>query len=92
MAGAPAPRSRRTYRLAAGLAIAGALALLEALLPHLPKAEAADGEARGQLMPPLPPPPLSSAAGATTADPGLNPSQLLLPGQVITLPVVPYRQ
>jgi hypothetical protein len=74
------------------MAITGAVALLEALVPHLPKAEAADGEARGQLMPPLPPPPLSSAAGATTADPGLNPSQLLLPGQVITLQVVPYRQ
>ncbi|NDC14052.1 MAG: hypothetical protein EBZ76_02280 [Synechococcaceae bacterium WB9_2_170] len=89
MAGAPAPRSRRTYRLAAGLAIAGALALLEALLPHLPKAEAADGEARDQLMQPMPPPPLSSA---TRVDPGPNPSQLLLPGQVITLQVVPYRQ
>lgn len=89
MAGAPAPRSRRTYRLAAGLAITGALALLDALVPHLPRAEAADGEPGGQLMPPMPPPPLSSATGA---DPGPNPSQLLLPGQVITLQVVPYRQ
>lgn len=94
MAGATAPRSRRTYRLAAGLAITTALALLDALLPPLPRAEAADGEPGSQLMPPMPPPPLSGASPGQGPGPrpSLNAPQLLQPGQVITLQVVPYRE